>query len=202
MPITNGYVTLAELKAWLTITDTTDDTLLENACTTASRLVDLYCRRRFYAATETHYFTPRDPLSLLTPDLLTVTTLKQDNDGDGVYEEVWTSTDDYLLRPREAASAVPPGPFWEVSVRPSSSRSFAVGVPDNIEIVGSWGYSASTPEPIRDATRIQAARLFRRKDSIFGVAGTGELGQLVMLKGTMDPDATIILDGYRMWGSW
>lgn len=202
MPITNGYVTLAELKAWLTITDTTDDTLLENAATTASRLVDTYCRRRFYAATETHYFTPRDSRLLLTPDLLSITTLKQDNDGDGVYELTWSASTDYILRPREAALSVPPGPYWSVAVRPLSSYTFVEGLEDSIEIIGSWGYCATTPEPIRDAARIQAAWLFKRKDAVFGVSGSGELGRLDKSADAMDPDAALILAPYVMWGSW
>ena len=40
MAITNGYATLAELKAYLGIADTVDDTMLENIIESASRSID------------------------------------------------------------------------------------------------------------------------------------------------------------------
>jgi phage gp36-like protein len=46
--ITNGYCTLAELKASLNITDAVDDTALEAAITSASRMIDDYTERFFY----------------------------------------------------------------------------------------------------------------------------------------------------------
>ena len=52
MAITNGYCTLAEVKAALRIpnADTVDDSLLETAVESASRLVDGYANRNFYSA--------------------------------------------------------------------------------------------------------------------------------------------------------
>ena len=48
MAITNGYCTLAEVKAALRLSDSVDDTLLENAIEGASRRVDGYCGTFFY----------------------------------------------------------------------------------------------------------------------------------------------------------
>lgn len=48
MAITNGYATLAEVKSALRITDSVDDTLLEMAVESASRLIDGYAGRFFY----------------------------------------------------------------------------------------------------------------------------------------------------------
>lgn len=49
MAITNGYATLAEIKAYLSISDTTDDTLLEKLVESSSRSIDKIANRRFYA---------------------------------------------------------------------------------------------------------------------------------------------------------
>jgi len=48
MAITNGYATLAEIKAYMSISDTTDDSLLENLVESASRSIDRIANRRFY----------------------------------------------------------------------------------------------------------------------------------------------------------
>ena len=63
MAITNGYCSLAEIKAALRIpsADTVDDALLETAVESASRLVDGFAGRNFYAnGTATRYYTPED----------------------------------------------------------------------------------------------------------------------------------------------
>lgn len=192
MAPTNGYCTAAELKAWLSITNSADDTLIDNAITSASRQIDGHTHRRFYAATETRYFTPDVSTSLLVDDLLSVTTLKQDDDGDGTYEITWSTTD-YVLWPRNAAYHNPPGPYWEIRTSPLSAYAFTVRMQDNIQIVGSWGYAASAPADVKNACLIQAGRLFRRKESPFGVAGTTALGAAIMVKGELDPDAAALL---------
>ncbi len=192
MAPTNGYATTAELKAWLSITNSTDDTLLDNAITAASRQIDGYTHRRYYAATETRYFTPVVGNSLLVDDLLTVTTLKQDDDGDGTFEITWAAAD-YVLCPRAAAYHNPPAPFWEIRATPLGSYRFTVGAQDNIQIVGSWGFAASAPADVKHACLIQSARMFKRKDSPYGVAGANALGAVVMVKAELDPDAMALL---------
>ena len=63
MAITNGYATLAQVKAALRITDNTDDTLIEGSVEAASRLIDGYTLRNFYSVgTATRLFTAPDPL--------------------------------------------------------------------------------------------------------------------------------------------
>jgi phage gp36-like protein len=48
MAIVNGYATLDEVKAALRISDTVDDSLLEIAIESASRMIDGYAMRNFY----------------------------------------------------------------------------------------------------------------------------------------------------------
>ena len=83
MAITNGYCTLAELKASLNITDSVDDTALEAAITSASRMIDDYTERFFYVngttqSTVTRYYTPVDPYTVNIDDIITVSEIATD----------------------------------------------------------------------------------------------------------------------------
>ena len=49
MAIVNGYCTLSGLKSFVGIGDGNDDTLLEDSVEAASRQIDAFCGRVFYA---------------------------------------------------------------------------------------------------------------------------------------------------------
>jgi len=51
MAITNGYCTQDELKTFVGIptSDSADDSLIDDAVTAASRQIDAFCGRQFYA---------------------------------------------------------------------------------------------------------------------------------------------------------
>lgn len=195
----NEYATSAELKVWMRIgvADVVDDTAVALAVEAASRLIDNRCGRRFYAATETRIMRTFNPEVCFVDDLLSITTLKQDLDGDGVFETLWAATD-YSLHPRNAANHVPPAPYSEIRCTRNGTKSFAVRR-DDIEIVGSWGFAATVPPAIKQATLIQATVLFKRKDSPLGVAGASSFGQLIMMTGTLDNTVELILsNGFVM----
>ena len=63
MAITNGYCTLAELKTYLGLSGSGQDTNLESAVDSASREIDAICGRFFFqTSSDTKYFTPINPL--------------------------------------------------------------------------------------------------------------------------------------------
>jgi hypothetical protein len=64
MAIVNGYCTLAQVKAALRITDTTDDTLIENSVEAASRLIDGHAMRNFYSSPQR---TPSTSRLMISP---------------------------------------------------------------------------------------------------------------------------------------
>lgn len=136
MATTNCYLTLAELKADLGITDTTDDTLLKAVMEAASRAVDEHCHRRFFVESRTRYYTPRYPDLLDVDDLLSITTLKHDSDGDRTYETTWVATD-YDLTPFNASFEKKP--YVAIETTPAGQQSFPT-VSRGVEIAGSWGY--------------------------------------------------------------
>lgn len=194
MTIENGYCTLEEIRAWVGIADATDvadDSRLELAVEAVSRRIDQYCERRFYKATETRVFTPEDDGTLaFVTDLVSATTVRTDDDGDGTFETTWDASW-YRLEPRNAA--VDGKPYTRIVVAPRATRRFWRNV--EIEIAGAFGVPDNCPwlKIVKQATLIQVHRMLKRKDSPFGVAGSGELGQLTMLRPRLDPDVEEML---------
>lgn len=218
MAISNGYVTLAEFKAHLnsnglptTLSDD-DKSLMELAIEAISRLVDEWYDTTFYARTETRYFTAQyHDLLWLSEDLISVTTLKTDDNDDGTYETTWT-TSDYWLEPRNARAKTneqDKEPYRQIRVNPNGDYSFPTQH-YGVEIAGSWGYTDgidSNSEPtqvppfVKNAVLLMANRTYRRKDAIFGIAGVSQLGIVtVRSKIQQDTDIMNLLQGVNKRG--
>ncbi len=195
MAIVNGYTTLSTVKARLGIPDTADDATLEAIITAVSRWIDRYCGRRFYttASDETRYYEAAQADRLFMDDIISVTGLATDEDGDGVYETAWAATD-YTLEP---ANAVLDGePYTAIKTTPNGSYAFPVGVSRGVKVVGKFGYSSTTPAPVEEACIIQCARIYRRKDAPFGVTGSPEFGNTAVIM-RLDWDVRYMLETYR-----
>src|SRR5580765_5895420 len=92
------YVGPDELKDRLGVTDTSDDSIIADVCSATSRWIDQFCGRHFFRMSDVRTYQPEDIWVLNTDDLVSVTTLKIDTDGDGVYETTWASATDYMLK--------------------------------------------------------------------------------------------------------
>jgi hypothetical protein len=171
------------------VTDLDDDAEIEKVITAISRAIDRECRRRFYAATETRYFTAQRADLLFVDDLLSVTTLKTDEGGDRVYETTWSTTD-YDLLPSNAA--LNGEPYLRIAPAPMSSKRFP-GHAKAVEIAGSFGYASSTPAVIKEACLLWSMRVWKRHEAIFGVIGTTALGQMTVKIPPPDPDVAHLL---------
>ena len=69
MAVVNGYATLAELKTYIGLSGSGQDTNLENAINGASRQIDAITGRFFYqTSSEAKYFTPDNTVFLVVPD--------------------------------------------------------------------------------------------------------------------------------------
>jgi hypothetical protein len=171
-----------------------DDAMLEEYIEEASRWIDDYTGMTFFAESETRSFVvgkdTEGSLLWLDKPLLSVTTLTNGDD------DVIESTEYVLIE-------INGPPYDQIKLRSDSSKSwqYTTGADvDFIEVAGTWGNYSTTPTPIRSACTLMASRLWKRKDSIFGVAGNTQLGQLNM---QIPVDKTIIalLEGYVMpWG--
>jgi hypothetical protein len=189
MPITNGYCTLAEFRNLVGVNDGDDDEVLERLITSVSRLIDQVCHTRFYTASEIRYFTTEFPGWCAIDDCTGVTTLKTDEDGDGVYETTWLATD-YVLEPANAA--LDGVPYEVIYPTPNGQYTFPK-YRRGVQVTGTFGFSAAAPGPVKEACILQVNRLWKRKDSPFGIAGTGALGQVVTIS-KLDPDVMLLID--------
>lgn len=193
----NEYVTLVEFKARFYpagLVDTTDDAVIDAVREGVSRWIDTSTGRRFYAATQTRYFTGEFGDLLFVDDLLSVTTLKTDDDGDRVYETTWATTD-YDLEPFNATLESQVQPYTRIRITPNGNNSFPT-TRKGVELAGSWGYSSAIPPLIREACLLQSIRIFKRKDAPFGVIGSAEMGQLMVIP-KLDPDIELMLRPFR-----
>jgi hypothetical protein len=63
-----------------------------------------------------------------------------------------------------------------------------------------WGWAA-VPQPIVNATLLQASRFYKRRDAPFGIAGSDAMGNSMRLIRT-DPDVAVMVSAYsRIWGA-
>lgn len=193
MAITNGYATLADVKNSLKITDTLDDSLLEIAVESASRLIDGYTGRYFYnAGTATRNYAATDSWMCFIDDLQSLSELATTDEVGNSYT-TWTSND-YQLEPLNGLSNGLTQPY--TSIRAVKQYVFPfLGDRALVKVTGVWGW-ASIPMAIKQATILQASRIFKRNDSPLGVAGFGDMG-VVRVGSRLDPDVQHLVDPYR-----
>ena len=174
--ITNGYTNLATYKLRFFDGDTDDiqdDDNLNLVITATSRAIDHICRRRFYAATEPRYYTPDEVDRLNVDDLLSVTDLKTDEDGDRTYEVTWVTTD-YDLMPYNAVLNGEPYTWLELA--PEGDYSFPL-IRKGVELKGSFGYSSTTPAAIQEAC-LRASNLLMIPSSPLGISRGGSIDKV------------------------
>lgn len=195
------YCTPEMLKSRTGITDNHDDAEIIGACRAVSRWIEKkFCQRVFYRREQTFTFTARASTCLDLPDLIEVTTLKTDGDGDGVFETTWTASDFQLLDPNAPFEAEPE-PYD--SVKAVGSYAFPVactGRTNRVQVEGVWGWPA-VPEPVIEAAKILSGDYLKLGAMAFGVAGYGEYGAvrarmsnpaLEMLMAYVHPRAAIL----------
>lgn len=193
MAITNGYATLAQVKAALRITDSIDDSLLELAIESASRAIDQYTNRNFYnAGTAVRYYAPTDSLNVDIDDMVSLVTLQTMSDDEPVFDTTWGS-DDYQLEPLNGIADGIAQPYNHI--RAVGDYTFlTLDNEATIKVTAVWGW-ATTPIQITQATVIQASRIYKRLDSPLGII-SGELGSM-RIGSRLDPDVAQLVDSLR-----
>ena len=196
MAITNGYATLAELKAYLKIDDSMEDSLLENIVEAASRSIDRIANRRFYldSTATARQYRPMNELRVFTDDFGSTSGLivKTDPNDAGVYATTLTLNTDYIVEPVNAAAKGRPWNY--ITIVSGESYSLPVNYRPQVEVTARWGWP-SVPDDINQATLILSADLYKRKDSIGGVLGLSELGAIRM--SPLGRDITAMVRAYK-----
>lgn len=193
MAITNGYATLAQVKAALRITDSVDDSLLEMAIESASRAIDQYTARNFYnAGTAVRYYAPSDSLNVEIDDMISLVSLQTMSDDEQVYDTTWAS-DDYQLEPLNGIVDGISQPYNHIRAVGDYTYLTLDGEA-TVKVTGVWGWNA-VPIQVTQATVIQASRIFKRLDSPLGII-SGELGSM-RVGSRLDPDVAQLVDSLR-----
>jgi hypothetical protein len=193
--LTNCYCTLSDLKTSLAIEDIQDDAGLEAAILTASRMIDDYTGRFFYrdgttAAPVTRYYTPDSWYITNLDDFVSLNQIALDDDFDQTYTTILAASD-YLIDPVNNARR-----GWPYTRITAIDRYiFPYAYPQSVRVQAVWGWP-SIPAEIAMATKIQASRLFIRRQSPFGIAGTPELGT-VRLTSRLDPDVEALIRPFK-----
>lgn len=202
MTITNGYATRNQVKAALRIgtADTLDDDLIDNCVGAASRLIDGYCNRRFWQSgtAEARVYQAEDSFYCSIDDVAgTALTLKTSSQADGTFDVTW-KVSDYQLEPLNGNLD---GLTWSYDkIRAVGDYLFPTvnanyGDQALVQVTAIFGWP-SVPEPVTQATIIQASRIFKRYDSPLGVAGFGDLGAIRVSR-YLDPDMAQLVEPYR-----
>lgn len=198
------YVDKNDLKTYLGLSGSGQDTNLDNAINGASRLIDKICGRHFWqdsSVTVKHY-TPISEVYLEVDDISTATGLivQLDTTDDGTHDTTLTIDTDFVLKPfnpqqYEVSSTTYSFPQTELHILTTrSSERFDTKIVKNVKVTAKYGFAA-IPDGIKQATLLQATRLFKRKDAPFSVYGNEQTGQ-VELFSKIDQDALMLIKGY------
>ena len=202
MAITNGYATRNQIKAALRIgtADNIDDDLIDNCAGAASRLIDGFCNRKFWAvgSATVRVYQAEDSFFCSIDDISgTAITLQTSTNADGVFDTTWTPTDWQL----EPLNGDLDGIAWAYDkIRAIGDYLFPTvnanyGAQALVKVTANFGWPY-VPETITQATIIQASRIFKRYDSPLGVAGFGDMGAIRVSR-ALDPDVAQLVEPYR-----
>ena len=183
----NGYGRLSVMKSDLSISGTTLDDALLRARDAASRDFDRRTGRHFYSEVGTYYFTPNRSglctLRLRNPsDVISITTLKVDEDGDGTYEKTLTANSDYWLLPNNPNQYEP---YRAIELNPQGTNLSAwPRGPRRVQLVGKVGFSDET-----ELTTVTAAEAIDASETAIDLSASGDI----------EVGETIVIDSEQMY---
>jgi uncharacterized phiE125 gp8 family phage protein len=186
------YATLAQLKAYLAITATTDDALLTDLLMRATSVIEQMTRKVFIATPASARRFGRGQMLwdsalrwdyLLLPSGYYIAQLVSATDGNG------------NTIPLSEIELPPDGPPYSVLIRRGSRWCSSS---QTVEITARWGYSISPPADITHATIRLAAWMYRQR----GTANDPDRptvadGGLVLLPSALPDDVKQIVERYR-----
>lgn len=204
------YVDLADLKAYLRIPadDETDDVELAAAIATACSEIDHLCSQSFDVATPG---PPEDRGAWYdTPEwdeterayVVQVPALTGPGVG-GLEVFAWNETEQGYTTPVALAGDPYRPRNGTPSPRPWTALVLGSGYPDGqaVLIQAFFGW-AEVPAAVKTAVMIQASRIFKRRDSLFGMVNTLDGSEQARLTRVVDPDVVVALRGYiKYWGA-
>lgn len=171
---TGTYATKADLKVRLSITDTTDDTLLQSICDWANAGIESFTKRvlapiTYTAALFDGYDAVENGRCLMIPrGIRTISSLQVAPNTGGTFTTV--ASGDYFIQPndQERDPGWPGTELW-LSDIPSGATSLPIFLPgfSNIRITGTGGWAAQPDDVIDVALNVAVAK-WRGRSAIGG----------------------------------
>lgn len=156
MTITNGYATVNDYKAYLSVrglqgvagVDVSDDTVIEMLIEAVSRTIERLSGRRFWkdSSDTAYYYTAEDEDCLELPDFASITTVSVDLSNTRTYTDL-ASTDWDALPDNYSAEGKP---IRGLAITPTSTTYFPT-YRRGVKVTGKRGFT-SVPTDIKDAT--------------------------------------------------
>jgi hypothetical protein len=187
---TTAYASLADLKTRLRLTTTDDDDELTRKLVVASRRIDKDCGGRSFCldyTTSARVFPITSAQTLVVDDFASETGLVV---GTGASTFSTVASTSYRVKP---ANAIIKGrAAWVLEAR-ENVYCWPVDTGVDVQVTAQWGWPA-IPDEIEEACLFMAQRLFKRKDSPEGVAGSTDFGLLRVI--AKDPDYLGLIDDF------
>lgn len=180
-----AYISVADLRAYIHDTGALDTTSLQAACDAAEVEVNAMCGRYFSqdSVVSAQYFWPDDYGKVCVDDISTTTGLLVDVDinANGGYAQSWTINTDFFLEPvNQNVGGIVGWPY--TTIRASlTNKWFPIRyypyIRPTVRVTAKWGWAA-VPTPVKQATLVVAAKLYKMGDAPFGVAGFDQWGTI------------------------
>ena len=186
----------------MSISDNTDNDLLEDLIESASRSIDRIANRRFYldATASARLYRAYSNIFVFVDDIGTTSNLvvAMDEDGNGTYSKTLTLNTDYILDPLTSPSLN--RPYTQLTMV-SNTESWPIfpgitsnGLRPGVQVTARWGWP-SVPDDLNMACLILTADLYKRKDAPGGILGLGDLG--VVRMSPIGRDVTAMVRAYK-----
>ena len=191
-----AYATAAELKRYLNITSSTDDTLLGELIASAQRMIETATGTTFEASSDTtRYFDAIGNVDgaflLFDRWCASITSI---TNGDGVA----VASTDYVTEPRNDA------PYYGVKLLSSKDVTWTYGDDEEnaIAVVGKWAYSTTPPADIAQACKRLAAFLYRQRENANDVDRAVVVGNATVLPSQLPADVMRLIAPYKSLSGW
>ena len=181
------YATLNQLKdpGYLNIPNTDYDATLLRILENVSEDIDYLCYRHFDCFEGTQYFDGSGRTLIPADDILSISSLSLDMDGDGTYETTVSSTD-YAMYPLNGYS-IWPKLYLKLNYR-STCGGFASGIPAGVKITGVFGHGDGNSATPYSSLGITGT-----------VATTSGTTLTVSAEGVLQPGHTIRIDSEQLY---
>lgn len=187
-------------SALASTTDTTYDTAINNFITSASRLIDKEVGREpgWFASTdeETRYYDGSGESTQEIDECHTLTSVSVSESGlmGSSNYTAWTLDTDFYISPYNYDLLEIP--FYRLIADWNGTKFIFPHFRKAVKVVGQFGYSATPPDDIKMACKIQAVRWFGRAKQMYqDASASAATGQFIYAQ-SLDPDVKEILRSY------